>query len=112
MSEFLDLVAFMAKYFVWLMLAVALAWATLVSLRWSAKARVYLFLVGLGFLVLTCITAPIFDSYWLDSFALTSANAQYAALGYGLMGGSLIASLARLFRRNEEPTESAKSDWS
>ena len=107
MSEFFDLVTLVVQYLVWLFLAIALVWATLVSIKWAAKSRVYLFLVGLGFLLLSCITAPIYGSYWLDAFTLTSVNAQYAALGYGLMGGAVLATIVRLFRRPEESTESA-----
>jgi hypothetical protein len=110
MSEFFDFITMVVQYLVWLMLAVAFIGATLMSWKWALKARFYLFLVGLSFLLLDIITAPISGFYWLDILTLSSPNAQYAALGYGLIGGTLISSLASFFRKSGKTIEGSELD--
>lgn len=82
----------------WVILLAAFVIALGLGWRASFKLNAMIFLIGLGFLLLTMMTASyLFGVSWLDTLAFGSSDAHRTAVGYGVMLGALTASLRCVF---------------
>ena len=64
----------------------------------SAVALMWIFLAGVGFLLLSLLAAWVNGHQWLEVLQLNAGFSQYAALGYGVAAGAATVALCRLFR--------------